>query len=162
MNRIKHRVVLDTNEIVGAGAGWIASGIPQPRTPVQWLVFSVGWHHTGLYSEVIFEEYTRVLRQRPHNRENLIEYIGCIREFFERVVVTRTQCPHEPTDECDTMFILCALDGNADFLITEDKHLRALKSAYNPPQIGNMMELGSHFEITNRSSQAVPSAAPIP
>jgi hypothetical protein len=45
---------------------------------------------------------------------------------------------HSPDDE---VFLLSAIDGNADYLVSDDHHLTELKSSYAKPVIGMSGEL---------------------
>lgn len=46
-----------------------------------------------------------------------------------------------PSDPDDEIFLLCAIDGNADYLVSEDHSLTNLKSSYAKPVIGRGGEL---------------------
>lgn len=54
---------------------------------------------------------------------------------FEEVNAISTGAPIPPSDPDDEEFLLCALDGAADYLVSEDRHLRELKNAYAQPVI---------------------------
>ena len=58
-----------------------------------------------------------------------------IQGAFAAVGVTSTAAPTPPSDPDDEIFLLCALDGNADYLVSEDAHLPALRHDYRPPLI---------------------------
>lgn len=59
---------------------------------------------------------------------------------FERVAIVTPSAPHPPTDPDDEVFLLCALDGSADYLVSEDKALLALKTLYSAPCIAGRTE----------------------
>ena len=61
---------------------------------------------------------------------------------FESVAVASKAAPVPPSDPDDEIFLLCAIDGRADFLVSEDHALIALKSKYTTPIIGTSSELG--------------------
>ena len=60
---------------------------------------------------------------------------------FSRVTITSTSAPVPPSDPDDEVFLLCAIDGDADYLISEDKHLIEIKDSYTRPVIGRSDEL---------------------
>lgn len=59
---------------------------------------------------------------------------------FESVSITLARAPVPPRDPDDEVFLLCALDGNADYLVSEDDDLLTLKGAYTRPSIVNCVE----------------------
>ena len=48
--------------------------------------------------------------------------------------------PVQPDDPDDEIFLLCALDGNADYLVSEDDDLLSLRNHYARPSIVNCEE----------------------
>jgi predicted nucleic acid-binding protein len=127
-----HRVVLDTNTIIGAGSRWLASDPPQPASPLQRLVHCVASRHVGLYCEEILAEYVELMERRNHPHDRIALYVAYIMELFTRVGVTSTSCHTAPSDPDDLIFVLCALDGDADLLISDDRHLLRIRAAYLP------------------------------
>lgn len=63
--------------------------------------------------------------------------------------VTTKNAPHPPSDGDDTIFMLCALDGEADYLVSEDHALLALKPHYLNSIIGRSAEGGAALGICN-------------
>ena len=53
--------------------------------------------------------------------------------------------PHRPSDPDDEIFLLCALDGLADYLVSDDHSLTDLKSKYLKPVIGKSAELAEQL-----------------
>jgi putative PIN family toxin of toxin-antitoxin system len=159
-NNAKFRVVLDTNQIVSAGSRWLASNPPTPTTPVQRFLFHLIKHHVCLYSSSIVAEYLEKLIDRKHPQERVIQFIGCVLNIFELVIISTNACPVKPSDPDDEKFILCALDGQAHFLVTDDHHLLTLKPSYNPPVIGKREELEHHFgrQDEDKSAAGLPAA----
>ena len=51
------------------------------------------------------------------------------------VPITTVQPPVPSRDPDDDMFLLCALDGDADYLVSEDDDLLSLKNHYARPSI---------------------------
>lgn len=128
----RRRVVLDTNVVIGAGSRWLASDPPQPASPLQHLVNRVALQHDGLYCQEIIDEYAELLARRNHPPERAARYLAFIMELFTSVPVTSTTCHTVPPDPDDLVFILCALDGNADWIVSDDGHLLQVRPAYQP------------------------------
>ena len=127
-----HRVVLDTNTIIGAGSRWLSSEPPQPASPLQCLVHWVASRHVGLYCQEILAEYVELMLRRNHPQERITRYVAFIMELFTSITVTSTSCHTAPDDPDDLVFVLCALDGDADLLVSDDRHLLKIRSAYQP------------------------------
>lgn len=51
-----------------------------------------------------------------------------------------------PVDPDDEIFLLCALDGDAGYLVSEDPHLRDLRMHYQRPVIGKCSEVMTNLE----------------
>jgi predicted nucleic acid-binding protein len=49
---------------------------------------------------------------------------------FERVQIETAQAHYPPTDPDDEVFLLCAIDGQADYLISQDKSLLGVAAHY--------------------------------
>lgn len=144
MQNENYRVVLDTNEVVGAGTGWMDHGVPVPdkNTPRRVLI-RVAESHTGLYSGKIVGEYLEKLVDLGHPRERAMKLMTYIMGAFSPVKITTKAAPVPPADPDDEVFLLCAIDGNADFLVSEDGHLMDLKPSYTKPVIGRSTELAA-------------------
>jgi len=70
--------------------------------------------------------YPRILRQFKATKEDVADLIGMIEEkatFTEGRVSVR-KIKEDPSDD---MFLACALEGNADYIVSRDPHLRNLK-----------------------------------
>lgn len=70
--------------------------------------------------------YPRILKQFKPAKEDVDEFIGLI---LERALLTQgryslRKIKEDPTDD---MFLACALEGQADFIVSRDPHLRNLK-----------------------------------
>lgn len=143
-----HQVVLDTNVVIGAGSRWLASEPAQPATTIQRLVHSVATRHVGLYCDEILEEYVEILLRRNHPQERITRYVALIKELFTNVTITSTTCPTAPSDPDDKVFLLCALDGNADLLVSDDRHLLTIRQAYLPkPEILPTFEASERLQL---------------
>ena len=140
------RVVLDTNEIIGAGTGWIERGRPASDANLhRRVLIRVAEFHTGLYSGKVVGEYLEKLVDLGHPRERALKLMTYIMGAFSKVTVTTKSAPVPPTDPDDEVFLLCAIDGNADYLVSEDKALTDLKASYIRPVIGKCHELVATF-----------------
>jgi predicted nucleic acid-binding protein len=130
------RVVLDTNQVVAAGTGWLARGrpCPDPNTSRRVLI-KVAEAHKGLYCGKIVGEYLEKLVDLQHPRDRALKLITYLMGAFEQVMITTAAAPHRPSDPDDEIFLLCALDGNADYLVSDDGALLALKTLYPKPCI---------------------------
>ena len=145
-NTNKKRVVLDTNQIIAAGSNWLSSLPRTPITPVQHFMHCVLSKHTALYSSAIAGEYFEILIRRKHPKERIKEYVGCFLETFELVEVHSKKCSPIPSDPDDVKFILCALDGKANYLVTDDKALLKVKEGYRQLAIVRREEVEQYFQ----------------
>jgi predicted nucleic acid-binding protein len=129
---IAHRVVLDTNTIIGAGSRWLADEQRRPSTLLQRVVYAVATANTGLYCRQILDEYVELMVRRRHPTERIALYTAFIIELFTNIDITSSTCHTPPSDPDDLIFILCSLDGNADILVSDDRHLLAVRPSYEP------------------------------
>lgn len=142
MPATKYRVVLDTNQIIGAGTRWLVDrGGLSENNKSQRILIRVAADHTGLYSGKIIGEYLEKLVDRGHPVDRIQRFITYLMGAFDRVEIVTAIAPFRPTDLDDEIFILCALDGNAHYLVAEDKHLLQLKGNYTQPVIGKSIDL---------------------
>lgn len=126
------RYVLDTNQIIAAGTGWLDRGTPDPD-PVcaRRLLIHIANTQTGLYCGKIFGEYLEKLLDRKHPPDRAMRLIQYMMGAFEQVHITSAAVHHPPTDPDDEIFLLCALDGKADFLISQDGALLDVAKHYS-------------------------------
>jgi len=142
MEVLVYRVVLDTNEVVAAGTGWLDRGLPSPDTNIhRRVLIRVAEAHTGLYSGKVVGEYLEKLVDLGHPRERVLKLVTYIMGAFSRVTITTKSAPVVPSDPDDEVFLLCAIDGDADYLVSEDHSLTNLRSSYTKPVIGKSEEL---------------------
>ncbi|HXI72384.1 MAG TPA: PIN domain-containing protein [Verrucomicrobiae bacterium] len=138
----KYRVVLDTNQIIGAGSRWLVDARSvSDRNLCQKILIQVAASHTGLYSGKIIGEYLEKLVDLNHPSDRAQRLITYLMGAFSRVQIVTANAPVIPSDPDDEIFILCALDGNADYIVADDKHLLNVKSSYTRPVIGKSIEL---------------------
>jgi predicted nucleic acid-binding protein len=140
------RVVLDTNQVVAAGTGWLDRGRPSPDPNTsRRVLIKVAEAHIGLYCGKIVGEYLEKLVDLEHPRDRALKLITYLMGAFERVTITTRSAPYPPSDPDDEIFLLCALDGNADHLVSDDGGLLALKRLYAKPSIGNCTEVAGQL-----------------
>jgi predicted nucleic acid-binding protein len=140
------RVVFDTNQIVAAGTRWLDCEPPTPDPNLSRnLLKTVLKLHKGLYCEEIADEYIEKLLDRRHPRDRIVTFMTMLEGAFDLVAITTTRVPFRPSDPDDEIFLLCALDGNADYLISDDKHLTSLRNKYMRPQISNCIQASAIF-----------------
>ena len=133
----KKRVVLDTNQILAAGSRWVDPLYHNPNSPAQELVRVVARSHTGLFSPKIMAGYIEKLLEKGHPKKRVTKIIGLLLEVFEQINITTATCSPVPTDLDDIIFLLCAIDGQANFIISNDQHLLVLDQAYPQFRIYN-------------------------
>jgi predicted nucleic acid-binding protein len=137
-----YRVVLDANEVIGAGSKWLERGVPSPdKNTHRRVLLRVAESHIGLYSDKIVGEYLEKLVALNHPKDRALKMMIYIMGAFLEVKVTTENAPVPPADPDDEVFLLCAIDGNADYLVSEDQHLTDIKSSYAKPVIGRSDEL---------------------
>ena len=111
------------------------------------LLVSVAQKHSGLYCDGIIDEYLEKLLERHHPPERARKLITYIMGSFTRIAITSESVPVPPLDPDDEIFLICALDGNADWLVSEDRDLLGLKASYPRPVIGRCMEIIDSLNI---------------
>ena len=120
------RVVVDSNVVVSA---LLFGGISGTLIPL-WK----GRRIQPLCSKEIIDEYVRVLAYPKFKlAESEIEFLISqeIVRWFE-IVKTPPGNPFVIADPSDDKFIWCALEGNADVIISGDEHLLNLASSPIP------------------------------
>jgi predicted nucleic acid-binding protein len=76
-----------------------------------------------------------------HPHERALKLMTYIIGAFSQVTITTACAPVQPSDPDDEVFLLCAIDGDADYLVSDDSHLTDLKTSYAKPVIGESEEL---------------------
>ena len=140
MSSANQRVVLDTNQIVGAGSRWLEEPVANVNNHRR-LLEHVAGKHTGLYCTEIVQEYIEKLLDHRHPEQRAQKLITYIIGAFVEVQIVSSAAPVPPSDPDDEVFLICSLDGNADYLVSEDKGLLELKESYQRPMIGKCAEL---------------------
>jgi predicted nucleic acid-binding protein len=100
-----------------------------------------------LYCGKIIGEYIEKLIDRGHPPDRALKMITFIMGAFVPVEITTNRAPFAPADPDDEIYVLCALDGDADFLVSDDKALLDLAPSYSRPRIGRSVTLASFIEI---------------
>ena len=148
-----HRVVLDTNTIIGAGSRWLAEEPPHPVSMIQRLVYAVASSHVGLYCDGMLEEYVEVMCRKNHPEDRIAKFVAFLIALFTNITVTTTTCDAPPTDLDDIIFIFCALDGDADLLVSDDRHLQNVREKYLPrPNIVRALDACTHLKVESETS----------
>ena len=120
MRRNAKRVVLDTNQIVGAGTRWLVGDVPNANWNLhRRMLMHVANQHVGLYCEEIIDEYVEKLTTKRHPTDRIQKLLALLDGAFEVVGLTTTVPPTAPPDPDDAVFLLCCLDGKADYLVSE-------------------------------------------
>lgn len=146
MQNPNYRVVLDTNEVVGAGTGWLDHGVPvSDKNPHRRVLICVAQSHTGLYSGKIVGEYLEKLVDLGHPKERAMKMITYLMGAFSQVNIVSKSAPYPPSDPDDEIFVICALDGQANYLVSEDHAILALTPKYSSPIIGKCVDLAGHL-----------------
>jgi putative PIN family toxin of toxin-antitoxin system len=70
--------------------------------------------------------YPRILKQFNASKDNIDEFIGMI---MEHALLTKAKYGLRKiaADPSDDMFLACAMEAKADFIVSRDPHLRNLK-----------------------------------
>jgi len=129
---MKIRTVLDTNQIATAGSELLER---HPEKPVHAFVCKVLKKHTGLYSQEIAKEYCATLSRKYPTSAGLVRYLGTIIKLSKKVQIVSKECSPPPKDLASVKFLLCALDGKADMLVTDKNDLLEIRGGYQHPTI---------------------------
>ena len=144
MSGEQFRVVLDTNQIVAAGTGWLDRGQPAPNPNTsRRILIRVAETHLGLYCGKIVGEYLEKLVDLGHPPRRAVRMMAYIMGAFVRVEIFTEEAPFRPIDLDDEVFLLCAIDGEANYLVSEDQGLLDLDPNYPDFVIGRSDELAA-------------------
>lgn len=119
------RIVLDTNSLL------VSIGRASKYRPIFDAI--INEQVTLLLSNDIFSEYTEILERRtsPLVARNIGDFLlrsPAVQEveiFFKWSIIFK--------DADDNKFVDCALNGNANYLVSDDKHFNILKELDFPP-----------------------------
>jgi len=141
------RVVLDTNQIVSAGSRWVDPLYENDANPAVRLIRIVATENKGLYTGKIMGEYLEKLLDFGHPPPRVVKLIALLEGAFEIVALSTKTCDPGPKDKDDEVFLLCAIDGSADMLVSDDDDLLTLKEHYEIPSIVNREEALKELEV---------------
>ena len=119
------RAVADTNVFIAAEI------TESPTSPN--LEFVTRWQAAEfdlLFSDEILIDYIRKLREKDVDRDRIVDLVGAIIKLGVKVEILSFHFPAYPDDEDDIAFLLCALNGPASHLVTNDRHLLVLAPMY--------------------------------
>jgi len=70
--------------------------------------------------------YPRILKQFKPSKDDIDEFIGMV---MEKALITRGRYKLDKIkdDPSDDMFLACALEAKADYIVSRDPHIRNLK-----------------------------------
>ena len=133
------RIVLDPNQIVGAGSRWLDERVANANGHRRPLV-CVAQEHRGSTATESLTSIRKAARttSSPERARDLITYIM---GSFARIAIVSESVPVPPLDPDDEVFLICALDGDAEWLVSEDTDLLDLKASCPRPQIGRCGEV---------------------
>jgi predicted nucleic acid-binding protein len=97
----------------------------------------VAERHVGLYCGKIIGEYLEKLVDRGHPKDRITKFVALIMGSFCQIDIVSHHMQPAPADKDDEVFLACAIDGVADFLVSNDKSLLDLAAHYQTPVIGN-------------------------
>ena len=116
----KKKIVADTNILI-SGLGW---GGP-PREVIE---TALNQEAIMYLSQEIIDELTRVMNypKFEFTQEEKVQFLFILTEVAIQVE-PKTKVRAVKADLSDNIFLECALEADADFVITGDKHLLELK-----------------------------------
>jgi len=146
--RKRLRLVIDTMAAI-RGARALRQKPPAPDTPE--LILILSWIEDErafewLFSETILEEYREVLRRLKVPRNAVGRFINLLREAGVLVEV-KDRGEYSP-DPKDDPFYHCAIDGNADYIVTDNARdfppvkVRKKPLILSPPEAVRALSLG--------------------
>lgn len=121
------RVVLDTNVVLSS---FFSSNIKSPNKEIlaRWKTGEL----TLLYSDDIFSEYAEKLLSKDIPLEDVEDLLALILLEAEFVEIRFFLLKVYPVDPDDIHFLLCAINGEANYLVSGDRHLLDLRHFYRP------------------------------
>lgn len=115
------RVVPDTNILLGAS---LSKDSASPN-----IEFLNRWENEEfifLYSDDTLLEYIEKLYDKKIDAQKIKRLISALMKVGEQVSIESYHTPPFPTDPDDIAFLLCAENGDASHLVTNDAHLLTL------------------------------------
>lgn len=139
------RIILDTNTFMNGAIGDFSF-------PSRIITECLEGNIQPIISRRIERENRRIM-----SREKVdLEYQEWLGEFFNccEMIETTTRTNDIPDDPDDEKFLECAIDGDAEYIITEDYHLLNLDPYREHIRIVKPSEYWSHFESQDESGAA--------
>jgi putative PIN family toxin of toxin-antitoxin system len=121
----KFKAVIDTNVMVSVA--FAKEGLAKElRNMIAEGAFTLVTSKEILAEVYRVLHYPHILKQFTPSKDDIDEFIGMI---IEHALITKgSYSIHKIKDDSiDNMFLACALEAKADFIISRDKHLRNLK-----------------------------------
>ena len=120
------RLVLDTNVVIASQQS------PNEQSPnrellTRWVAGEFVW----LYSQDTLREYTRKLLEKGIAEEKIRALLSRLMIAGESVYIAFFHERNYPEDPDDIAFLLCAINGKADYLVTYDRHLTKLNNQFD-------------------------------
>lgn len=141
----KERIILDTNTFIDGSIGDFSF-------PSRIIEECLQGNIQPVISHRIEKENKLIMSREQTNPE----YQEWLESFFDRCekIHTTTRTHDIPDDPEDEKFLECAIDGNVDYIITEDYHLLDLDPYNDTIQILKPSEYWSHYEAQDESGAA--------
>ena len=119
------RSVLDTNVVLAAKLTAHPSS-PNREIIERWLL----GEYTVLYSRDLLLEYAEKLAEHGIPDPEIVEFFRAVALLAEEVWIESFHLRDYPVDADDIAFLLCALNGGATHLVTDDDHLLGMEAVY--------------------------------
>lgn len=118
------RVVLDTNSLL------VSIGRKSPYRPIFDALLSSQFQL--LVSNDIVNEYVEIIERKANAKvaENIVDFLMRSPDVEHIAIYFKWALLHLDGD--DNKFVDCALNGRADFIVTDDRHFRILKTVDFP------------------------------
>lgn len=120
----KFRVVADTNVIISSYRGSKQSPTKELRQRWEQDEFTL------LYTLDILSEYVEKMLDSGTPRDSMKELVLNLQALGEYVDVSHFHERSYPTDSDDVAFVLCAINGDANYIVSYDRHLLDLAHRY--------------------------------
>ena len=124
MNRALH-VVPDTNVFIAAQKS------TSPTSPNK--TYFKRWQQADfdlLYSDDTLHEYVEKLTELAIAEQTIKKLVQAIMALGREVPIIYFHLRHYPEDPDDIAFLLCAVNGDATHIVTQDQHLLRLNHLY--------------------------------
>jgi putative PIN family toxin of toxin-antitoxin system len=118
------RIVLDTNSLL------VSIGRKSPYRPIFDALLSSQFQL--LVSNDIISEYTEIIERKANSKVagNIVDFLLRSPDVLQVDIYFKWAILHLDGD--DNKFVDCALNGRADFIVTDDRHFRTLKNVDFP------------------------------